>query len=89
MAYNIHEVAIELEELDCVLRVETGDGRIEVVFDLNESGYGDFNEELNPEHYEEVLSVIQGTMFEEETPQGSEYVESYPRDNELRLNLVV
>lgn len=89
MSHNTHEVAMDIEELDVVKRVDTGKDRLTVVFDLSRSGHGQFNEELKPAHYEAVLANIQDTMFQEEPPQGSAKVEKHPNKEELHLNFVV
>lgn len=88
MSPNKHEVAMDVEELDCVKRVDTGNDRLTVVFDLHRSGFGEFNEELEPAHYEAVLDKIRDTMFQEEHPQGSAKVEKHPNKEELHLNFV-
>lgn len=80
---------MDVEELACVKRVDTGNDRLAVVFDLNRSGYGEYNEELDPEHYEAVLGKIRGTVFQEEHPQGSAKVEKHPNKEELKLNFIV
>lgn len=89
MSYNTHEIAMDIEELDVVKRVDTGKERLTVVFDLNRSGHGQFNEELKPAHYEAVLAETRDTVFQEEHPQGSAKVEKHPNKEEIHLNFVV
>lgn len=84
-----HETAIDIESLNCVNRVDTGKDQLTVVFDLNNSGYGEFNEQLDPEHYNAVLDKIESTVFQEEPPCGHDKVEVYPQKDELHLSFVV
>lgn len=86
---NKHAVAMNLEALDCVERVDTGEDRITVVFNREEGSVDEFGDKLDPEYYAAVKNEIRDTMFQEETPIGNECVDTFPNQNEMQLRFVI
>lgn len=77
---NRHNVALDLEEITGVLRVDSpGKGRIAVVYDEDELVMGeDQVRRINEDVYTDVMDEIEETMFTTEGKEGREYFEFYP-----------
>lgn len=84
-----HTIAEEVENLDCVLRCDTGKQRIIVVFDSEEASVDQFRDEIKSEYYEAVKEIMDDTLFAEEGETGPDYIEYHSMQDEFHLNFVL